>query len=136
MIRGTSIFVFLFCLISCTNRSYIPDNIIRKAQMEDILWDMIRADLLAHEIIKKDSTKNLNNETNILTGKVLAIHHIDKVKFDRSIRFYEKHPDIMNLILDSLNAKKNRDKIAEMREISEKNKIKESQKKVVPKRFF
>src|SRR2546425_713864 len=130
MIRATSIIIFSVCLISCTNRSYIPGEIIKTAQMEDILWDMIRADFLAREIIKKDSTKNLTAETNILTGKVLAIHHIDKVKFDKSIQFYEKHPDIMNRIFDSLDAKKIRKNYPENR------KIKELQKNDVPRIFY
>jgi Domain of unknown function (DUF4296) len=98
--------------------------------MEDILWDMIRADFLAREIIKQDSTKNLNTETNILSGKILAIHQIDKVKFDKSIQFYAKHPDIMKIVFDNLDTKKT------MKNFSEKKKIKELQKNVVPRIFY
>ena len=83
---------------------------------------MIRADLLAHEIIKKDSTKNMNTETNILTQKIFAIHHIDKIKFDRSMKFYSKRPDMMDNILDSLYANR-------VRLNSEKQRLKNLPKK-------
>ena len=111
------IILFSFCFLSCTNRSYIPGDIIRKEQMQNILWDMIRADLLAHEIIKKDSTKNLDTETNMLTQKIFAIHHIDKSKFDRSMQFYSKRPDMMNTILDSLNSRRLRNNVFEKKRL-------------------
>jgi len=117
MRSGVFIILFSFCVLSCTNRTYIPGDVIRKEQMQDILWDMIRADLLAHEIVKKDSTKNLNTETNILTQKIFAIHHIDKAKFDRSFQFYSKRPDMMNTIFDSLNSKRVRNNIFEKKRL-------------------
>ena len=86
---------------------------------------MIRADLLAHEIIKKDSSKNNNTETNILTQKIFAIHHIDKTTFDRSMKFYSKRPDMMDNILDSLYANR-------VRINSEKQRLKNLPKKHNP----
>jgi hypothetical protein len=115
MKTGTWIIIFSFCFFSCTNRSYIPSGIIKTDQMGDILWDMIRADLLAREIIKKDTTRNLNTETNILTQKILAIHHIDKSKFDKSFQFYSKRPDMMNMIFDSLDARRTRSNLFEIK---------------------
>jgi len=117
MMRLACLFILLFCLESCTNRSHIPDQIIGMPQMGDIMWDMIRADLLAHEIIKKDSTKNLNAETSKLTEKIFAIHHIDKLQFEKSLQFYSKRPDMMNTIFDTLDARKVRHTFLERQKI-------------------
>ena len=117
MMRQTWLIIMIFCFLSCTNRTYIPDKIIKTSQMGDILWDMIRGDLLAHEIIKKDSTKNLITETNILTEKIFAIHHIDKLQFEKSLQFYTKRPDMMNTIFDSLDARKIRHTFLERQKI-------------------
>ncbi|MEP6616996.1 MAG: DUF4296 domain-containing protein [Ginsengibacter sp.] len=98
--------ILLIFICSCTNRSSIPDDVIKKPKMEDIMWDMIRADLLAHEIVKRDSTKNLSTETNQLTSKIFAIHHIDNLMFEKSMKFYTSRPDIMSTIFDSLDARR------------------------------
>lgn len=117
MMRVTCLIILLFCLASCTNRSHIPDTIIKTSQMGDIMWDLIRADLLAHEIIKKDSTKNINTETTNLTEKIFAIHHVDKLQFEKSLQFYSKRPDMMNTIFDTLDARKARHTLLEKQKI-------------------
>ena len=45
----------------------VPANIIKPKQMQEVLWDMIRADTLAQEIIKKDSAKNFTVQIDTLT---------------------------------------------------------------------
>lgn len=117
MMRVVFSIILLFCFGSCTNRSHIPDKIIRISQMGDIMWDLIRADLLAHEIIKKDSTKNLNTETVKLTEKIFAIHHVDKLQFEKSLQFYAKRPDMMTTIFDTLDARKVRHTFLERQKI-------------------
>lgn len=72
--------------------------------MQNIFWDMIRGDLLAQEIIKNDSTKNLKTESFAITEKIFSIHKINRDKFEKSIAFYEKHPGLMKVMFDSLNA--------------------------------
>ena len=76
--------------------------------MQDIFWDIIRGDILAAEIIKKDSAKNLKSESFAITEKIFQIHHINREKFDKSITFYSKHPELLKNILDSLSAKQAR----------------------------
>jgi hypothetical protein len=79
--------------------------------MQQIFWDMIRGDILAQEVIKKDSLKNLEKASAEISEKILDIHKVDRSKFRESLTFYEKHPAIMKIIFDSLNAIQTRNNI-------------------------
>ena len=94
---------FIF-ITSCNNSPNIPSDIIKPGQMQNIFWDIIRGDILAQEIVKKDSTKNIKKESLIIAEKVFSIHHINEEKFKKSIAFYAKHPTLMKTIFDSLAA--------------------------------
>lgn len=96
--------LFLIFINACNKNSNIPSQIIKPVQMQNILWDMIRGDILAQEIIKKDSTQTLKSANFIITEKILALHNTDRVKFKKSMAFYEKHPALIKSIFDSLNA--------------------------------
>ena len=96
-------FVFI---TSCNSNSYIPSDIIKPPQMQDILWDIIRGDVLAQEIVKSDSTRKIKNESFAITEKIFFIHHINRDKFEESMDFYEKHPELLKTIFDSISAMK------------------------------
>jgi hypothetical protein len=104
MKRYYVLFVAVLFLLSC-NDSHIPSDVIKPAAMQDIFWDIIRGDILAGEIIKKDSAKSLKSESFAITEKVFQIHHVNREKFDKSVTFYSKHPELLKTIFDSLSAK-------------------------------
>jgi hypothetical protein len=99
------LFVFMIFVISCNGNTHIPSDVIRPDKMQAIFWDIIRGDILAEEIVRKDSSKNLKDEKAELTEKIFSIHKINKETFQNSLVFYEKHLDLMKTIFDSLNAK-------------------------------
>jgi len=76
--------------------------------MQEILWDVFRADALAQQSVKNDSTKIVAEENSMLTLKVFSIHGITKEQFDKSYAYYSQHPDVMRTVLDSLSAQKTR----------------------------
>src|SRR5688572_2933320 len=104
MKRYKVLFLAFIFITSCNSNSYIPADIIKPAQMQNIFWDIIRGDILAQELVRKDSTKDIKNESLIIAEKVFSIHHIDRNKFEKSVAFYAKHPTLMKTIFDSLNA--------------------------------
>jgi hypothetical protein len=107
--RVVMLLSFIF-IISCSNNSNIPSDIIKPSQMQNILWDIIRGDVLAQEIVKGDSTTNIKKESFAITQKIFFIHHINRDKFEKSMVFYEKHPELLKTIFDSLNAVKTRER--------------------------
>lgn len=98
-------------LISCGKKNSISKDIIPPAKMELVFWDMLRADMLAEEIVKKDSTKKLKSESDRLNKQLYQIHHISESNFKKSISFYEERPELLRTIFDSLNAKQTRKNI-------------------------
>lgn len=99
--------IFIFTA-SCNSNSFIPHGIIKPPQMQQIFWDIIRGDILAQEIVKNDSTKNVKTESLAITEKVLLIHHTNKDKFEKSMSFYSKHPQLLKVIFDSIDARQTR----------------------------
>ena len=70
--RRVPILVLIFIIISCNDSNYVPPDIIKPAQMQNIFWDMIRGDILAQEIIKKDSTQNIKSASFAITEKIFC----------------------------------------------------------------
>ncbi len=108
--RKTLFFIlFSSVLVSCEDKNKVPDEIIQPKEMQNILWDVIRAQVLSNEIALKDSTINVITETKVLTQKALEIHHIASPLFDKSYLWYTNHPDLMRDLFDSLNVQTQRD---------------------------
>jgi hypothetical protein len=104
---------FIFCmagfiLFSCSGKNKVPAEIIQQKEMQNILWDVIRAQALAAEMARKDSTINEVAETKILTQEVFEIHHITSSAFDQSYSWYTDHPEMMRIIFDSMNIENQR----------------------------
>ncbi|MEO8109191.1 MAG: DUF4296 domain-containing protein [Ginsengibacter sp.] len=105
----TVLFFFVICLlISCSDKNKIPSEIIGINQMTKIMWDVLRAQALATEISRRDSATNVVAETKALTQKALDIHKTSIIEYNRSYNWYSKHPDIMQIIFDSLYNQKQR----------------------------
>lgn len=106
MIRVGLIISMLVLLYSCKEST--PTGIIGPKKMQDILWDISRADALSQQFIKNDSSKSLIEEKNKLSNKIFLIHNITEEQFNKSYSYYVQHPDMMQTILDSLNSQQSR----------------------------
>ena len=102
MIRCILIIFISVFFFSC--KESIPFGIIKPSKMQEILWDVLRADALSHEIVKSDPSRSLSDENIKLTKKVFLIHNITEEQFQKSYSYYTRHPDKMKTMLDSLNA--------------------------------
>ena len=108
MIRRISISLLALFIMSCNKEEKVPADIIKPEKMEDILWDYLKADSYASEIIKKDTTKN-DTLVNLQLQKTIFSHYgISSEKFYKSYQYYISHPDKMTPILDSMSAKRDR----------------------------
>jgi ribonuclease HII len=104
MIRCILIFATSVLFYSCKER--VPSGIIKQNKMQEVLWDMLRADALSHQLANSDSTKLPDDERAKLTRQVFIIHNITENQFDKSYSYYAQHPEIMRNMLDSLNSQK------------------------------
>lgn len=98
---------FLYCFIilfaACASYDEMPANIIPIDKMKLITWDMLRADEYAKLQFVKDSS-TLTKKTLELYQQVFAIHSITKDQFYESTRYYQAHPDVNKILLDSVSA--------------------------------
>ncbi|MGH2649349.1 MAG: DUF4296 domain-containing protein [Ginsengibacter sp.] len=135
MIKGIAISIVFCTLFSCSEKNKIPVGIIQQKEMGNILWDVVRAQALAEEITKRDSTIDKPAETKMLTQKVFEIHKIKSSDFDQSYAWYTNHPELMQSIFDSLNVQKRKDDNQLMKEKFEKFKrIKKDSSKTIFKK--
>lgn len=94
------LFVLLLC--ACNRKTKIPGDVLQPSKMQLVLWDISKADALVDEIVKKDSTKKLQEESALLQSEVFNIHKISREKFYKSYNFYAQHTELMQALLDSI----------------------------------
>lgn len=124
------IIIILFCFIvsftACHDKNALPNGILKREQMQAVLWDFIQADAFTSAYIKRDSANKPLFETIKLQKQIFALHHITREDFNTSYAYYKEHPAIMLTMLDSMTAKANR-----QRDLDLKNKI-PIPKKILP----
>jgi hypothetical protein len=107
MKTGLFIACFLIIITGCKNKNRIPADIIPQKKMQNIVWDMMRADqFLSDFVLNKDSSLDKRTESIKLYSKVFAIHHISKEQYGKSFSFYKTHPALFKIIMDSLSQPK------------------------------
>ena len=80
--------------------------------MKLIMWDFLRADVYANEIIKKEAIDN-DTTINLQYQEVIFKHFkTTKDKFYKSYQYYYEHPDLMTALLDSITAMQQAPKFA------------------------
>ncbi|MBS1656049.1 MAG: DUF4296 domain-containing protein [Bacteroidetes bacterium] len=101
------IFYLLFIagiLSSCGGKNKVPPDVLKQKDMKLVMWDMIKADEFVRNFVTRDSSKNKKEESIKLYEEIFALHKTDKKTFDKSLHFYQSHPDLYMGIIDSLNS--------------------------------
>jgi len=100
-------FVLIILIIStfgCIRDNKIPEGIIQQNEMRKIMWDFMRADAYVADFIMKDSTRDRKAESTILYEKIFDIHSTTQEAFKKSLAFYQRRPDLLKAITDSLRS--------------------------------
>jgi len=102
MIKLFSVFSLIF-ILSCKQDSNPPNNVIQKARMRELMWDLLRADAFITGFGGKgDTAYNQLKESVLVYRQVFAIHKTNKEQFKKSLDWYQRHPQVMRVILDTL----------------------------------
>ena len=101
----------LIILFSCNRKKMLPEDILEPQKMQAVFWDYIRADVYAKDFIKKDSSGSDTTQNIKLQSKVFSFYNITRKDFYKSYDYYTIHPDLMNVLMDSMLAKQNRLKL-------------------------
>lgn len=100
------IFYLLFSVVilsSCGGKNKIPSGVLKQKEMKLVMWDMIKADEFVRNFVARDSSKNKKEESIKLYEEIFSLHKTNKETFDKSLHFYQAHPDLYMGIIDSLN---------------------------------
>lgn len=66
------------------------------------MLDLIKADEIVNQQTYGDSAVGIKNKREILYQKVFQIHKVSKEQFKKSFTFYQNHPDLLKVVLDSM----------------------------------
>lgn len=100
--------IIFFSLTACGVKKDVPDNILPQKQMQAVLWDVMRADMMVNTLSARDTSLDKFAKNTELYQQIFKIHGITKEQFKRSINYYRTHPVIMQSTFDSLYAQASR----------------------------
>jgi Domain of unknown function (DUF4296) len=109
MSRRTVVLILLLCCVAgagCSDKNTVPGGILSKDKMEQVMWDMAQADQYAALYLAKDSAHiDRKAETLRLYAEVLRLHEVTPEEFRKSYRYYLDHPELNQLLFDSVIAR-------------------------------
>ena len=95
--------IALLFLFSCTKKTQVPKDVLPPAQMEKLVLDLMEADEL---VLRKsiDSTASDSFNRGVVYTAVFNQHKISKEDFRKSFSYYESHPELLKIVLDSIQS--------------------------------
>jgi len=110
MRKGVAGLLAIFCLLlaACGDKTSVPYGILSIDKMTPITWDMVEADQYAAILIKDSAHVDPKMERLRLYEQVFRSHGVSREKFEKSFNYYREHPEINQILYDSLNTQGNR----------------------------
>jgi len=106
--RAVVLMLLLCCAVGagCSDKNSVPGDILSTDKMEGVMWDMAQADQYAALYVAKDSAHiDRKAETMRLYAEVLRLHQVKPEEFRKSYRYYLSHPELNQLLFDSVVAR-------------------------------
>lgn len=100
------LFLGLVFIFSCSGKKEIPADILSQDKMSEVMWDMLRADEFVSNFTRKDSSHSMKDKSTYLYEEIFKIHKINKSQFEKSVSFYNLHPDLFKIVVDSLEKRR------------------------------
>ncbi|MGG9971596.1 DUF4296 domain-containing protein [Ferruginibacter sp. SUN002] len=95
-------------LFGC-NGGATSGEILSKKKMQQVWWDIIKADVYTTQILRHDALKGIDTVNIKLQQQIFDLHKVSKESFYKSYAYYKDHPNEMQVILDSMAANKMRE---------------------------
>ncbi|GEM_PF-2800584 len=105
--RVTLVIISFALLLSACSSKRAPKGILEPEPMQEVLFDMLMAgEFLNGYVLLRDTGIHKLVKSDQVYNKVLALHKIDRATFEKSITWYQQHPQMMKEVLDSIAANK------------------------------
>jgi hypothetical protein len=103
------VFLCVIILSSCSRSSRIPSGILDQDRMSALLFDISMAEGHVENAYFRDSAKSRDSILKVELDRVLLIHGVSQLEFLDSYRFYMSKPHLYKVMVDSLQARSQRD---------------------------
>lgn len=101
--RIISLLLLLFVLQACQKKEVkVPEGILPPRVMINIMWDNFIADEIVNARYPVDTGTHKKDTIVILYQQITKAHGTTQQQFKKSMQFYEGRPDLLHIILDSL----------------------------------
>lgn len=100
------IIVLVTLIVACGSRGDVPKGVLPKEKMEDVMWDVLRADEFVKEyMLARDSSLRDTAEYIKMYERIFRLNKTNREQYAESFTYYRTHPKLMKEILDSLNVR-------------------------------
>lgn len=100
---------FILLISACKSGQRIPENVLQPEEMKKVMWDVFLAEAWANQSISGDSNLVLSDKVKEFTQDAFEVNKMTEEEFFKSYNWYINHPDIFNVLLDSLQKSKSDD---------------------------
>ena len=93
---------------ACSRSREVPSDLIQKERMGRILYDIGLAEGAVETEYYRDSSRNKDSLLRAQLDKVMAVHGASREDFQKSYEFYKRNPQIFKEVVDTLQARAQR----------------------------
>ena len=109
MKAGLIVTMFISAMLSCSRSKHIPSEVLDQERMSELLFDISMAEGHVENAYFRDSAKSRDSILKVELDRVLKIHGVKQAEFLASYRFYKSRPHLYKVMVDSLQARNQRD---------------------------
>jgi hypothetical protein len=80
----------------------VPDDVIPVKEMTNVMWDFMLADEMVYQRYPVDTSHIRFDTSLIIYPQIATAHKTTQQQFKKSMQFYQSRPDLLQIILDSL----------------------------------
>ena len=95
-------------LASCGGQDKLPDAVLPREQMGNVLFDISMAEAFLENYAFRDSTVNRDSALRLELEKVLLANRIKPESFRHSYAWYKQHPAVFRIVVDTVYARSQR----------------------------
>jgi hypothetical protein len=106
LLIGASLVTLFF---SCSRSGDVPSDMLDQEKMSALLFDISLAEGHVENAYFRDSAKSRDSILKVELDRVLKMHGVSQSKFVTSYRFYCSRPHLYKIMIDSLQARNQRD---------------------------
>lgn len=104
--------------IACSSGP-VPGSIIPPHKMKAIVFDLTKSDMYVNNYVLKDSCLKSKDQHIKMYEQVFLIYNVTQKDFYKSLTYYQQHPNINKILLDSILAYANRQREVMFKETHE-----------------